>query len=547
MGVKKKYKLKKTKIGIFIILPIVLIALGVGVFFIYQNNQELKDIQNHYFEFALTRKKSYLYNKQHKKVAEIKKEFPLALEKIKITSHNQKYFKLKDLDYYVYYEDLKQGKEIKDNTKEYQIPFNKNVISKKKTILGNKDIIFLQGCNIPLSYETETSYFVSFQNQLLEIQKNESIQTKEVENTKEKASDHISVFYYEEISDNCTHINCTTTEHFKEEINLLKENGYYTITKEDFEKVINHYIRVKEKAIFLTTTLPQENTKALQEELNITLETVDDRENVKYYSTNKTTNSNTTKEFVDRYQLKNFTPLENVLKMAQGEEIKEATDENQRVAVLNYHFFYDASAGEACNESICLDTGVFREELQYLKNNHYKTLSMDEYKRWMYNEIEIPTRSVLITVDDGALGTGKENGNKLIPMIEEFRMNATLFLIAGWWPIENYLSPNLDIQSHTYDMHLYGSCGRGQINCATYEEAKIDLEKSLQIIGNNDSFCFPFYMYSNTSIQAVKDTGFKLAFVGGMRKSSRKDNKYLIPRYPIHSDITMNQFISYVS
>jgi hypothetical protein len=54
-------------------------------------------------------------------------------------------------------------------------------------------------------------------------------------------------------------------------------------------------------------------------------------------------------------------------------------------------------------------------------------------------------------------------------------------------------------------------------------------------------------MYSNTSLQAVKDVGFKLSFVGGMRKSSRKDNKYLIPRYPIHSDISLDQFISYVS
>ena len=31
-----------------------------------------------------------------------------------------------------------------------------------------------------------------------------------------------------------------------------------------------------------------------------------------------------------------------------------------------------------------------------------------------YGEIELPARSVLITIDDGALGTGTHNGNKLI-------------------------------------------------------------------------------------------------------------------------------------
>jgi peptidoglycan/xylan/chitin deacetylase (PgdA/CDA1 family) len=172
---------------------------------------------------------------------------------------------------------------------------------------------------------------------------------------------------------------------------------------------------------------------------------------------------------------------------------------------------------------------------------------MNEFKRWMYGEIELPSKSVLITIDDGAMGTGKHNGNKLIPLLEEYKMHATLFLIAGWWDIENYRSPYLDIQSHTFDMHQYGTCGRGQLNCATYEQAKADLQKSIEVIGNTDSFCFPFYMYSDTSLRAIKDMGFQIAFVGGMRKASRSNNKYLIPRYPIHSAITLNDFISYVS
>ena len=81
----------------------------------------------------------------------------------------------------------------------------------------------------------------------------------------------------------------------------------------------------------------------------------------------------------------------------------------------------------------------------------------------------------------------------------------------------------------------------------SYEQGKADVQKSIDIIGNNDSFCFPFYMYSDTSLQVIKDLGFKLAFVGGSRKATRKSNKFLIPRYPIHDGITLNQFISMVS
>ena len=66
-----------------------------------------------------------------------------------------------------------------------------------------------------------------------------------------------------------------------------------------------------------------------------------------------------------------------------------------------------------------------------------KTLKMSEFKKWMFGEIELAEKSVLITVDDGAKGTGKHNGNKLIPILEEYNMNATLFLITGWWSVEN--------------------------------------------------------------------------------------------------------------
>ena len=547
---KKKYKLK-AKTGKILLLGIILIIIGIGATFFILQQQEIAKINSHFFEYAKTAKETSLYNKKRQKIATIVKDFPIELEEKKVTATNQKYFKLKNTNYYIYYEDIKKGtKSEKLELGNNQMIQNRNVTSSKKVVLTKDEknqITFLKDLNLPIVSEDETKYSVLFQQKLLELEKGKEIELKQVQNTEEKQAEHISVLYFEDISDVCNDYNCTTTEHFKEEWNALKEIGYYTITKQEFEKYINHYIQLKDKAIFLTTSAPVEKIKPFADELQITIETIESRENVKYFSTNKTTTLESTKDFVDRYQIRNTTPTENIIKMANGEEIKEATDENQSIPVLNYHFFYDAAGGESCNESICLDTAKFREHLQYLKDNQYKTLTMDEFKKWMYGEIELPSKSILITVDDGAMGTGKHNGNKLIPMIEEFNMNATLFLIAGWWGIDNYQSPNLDIQSHTYDMHQYGSCGRGQINCATYEEAKADLEKSIAIIQNTDSFCFPFYMYSNTSIQAIKDTGFKMAFVGGSVNAKRSNNKYLIPRYPIHSNISLNRFIDIVS
>ena len=225
---------------------------------------------------------------------------------------------------------------------------------------------------------------------------------------------------------------------------------------------------------------------------------------------------------------------------------KKAT-KGQTIPVLNYHFFYE-SWDEGCHENLCVSMDKFRQQMKYLKDNNYYTLTIDEFKKWMYGEIEVPEKSVLITIDDGAHGTSKINGNHLIPLLEEYQIHATLFLITGWWDISNYQSKYLDVESHTNNLHYEAKCGfRSKVNCVSYDELLSDLKKSIEVTKSTTAFCFPFYESSETSLKAVKDAGFKIAFVGGNRKASRSDNKYRIPRFPIHDDTSLESFIKKIS
>ena len=83
--------------------------------------------------------------------------------------------------------------------------------------------------------------------------------------------------------------------------------------------------------------------------------------------------------------------------------------------------------------------------------------------------------------------------------------------------------------------------------CSSYEEVLNDLKKSIEVTGSTNAFCFPFYVYNESTINAVKEAGFKLAFVGGNYKATRSSNKYLIPRFHVYGDITMDEFISYIA
>ena len=231
--------------------------------------------------------------------------------------------------------------------------------------------------------------------------------------------------------------------------------------------------------------------------------------------------------------------------------VVENMNENQQIAVLNYHFFYDSEKGESCSDSNCIDAKDFKAQLSYLKDNGYKALTMQEFKDWKYGDIELPEKSVLITIDDGALGTGIQNGNKLIPILEEYKMHATLFLITGWWSIDNYKSEYLDIESHTNDMHTERVCegvSRGaKMLCLSKNEVLEDLKRSISVTNSKLAFCFPFYAYTDETIDDVKQAGFSLAFIGGGRKAMRRVDPYHIPRYQIKQQTSLDQFIKYVS
>ena len=219
------------------------------------------------------------------------------------------------------------------------------------------------------------------------------------------------------------------------------------------------------------------------------------------------------------------------------------------VAVLNYHFFYK-SASEACGGHNCLHVDKFEEQLKYLHDNNYKTLTMEEFRAWMYGEIDVPTNSVLITVDDGGCGTGRNNGNHLIPLLEKYQMHATLFLITGWWSIDNYRSPWLDVESHSHNLHFEKYCDgvtRGaKMLCLSHDEVLEDLQKSIAVTGSSKAFCYPFYSYNEEAIKTVQEAGFALAFAGSARKATRNVNKYAIPRYQVLSSTSLDKFISWV-
>lgn len=224
---------------------------------------------------------------------------------------------------------------------------------------------------------------------------------------------------------------------------------------------------------------------------------------------------------------------------ANNTDLEEASG----VPVTVYHFIY--LEGESfCNESICHSESQIRGHFNYLKENNFFTLTTTELRLYMENKLRVPKKSILITIDDGSRAWN------FIPLLEEYKVNATLFLISGWYDTKLFQSPYLELASHTHNLHTPGVCAGGQgspLKCLNKTELLADLRTSRQVLNNTEAFCFPFYEYNDYGISALQEVGFKMAFIGGYRKAVRGDNLFKIPRIPLNMYTTVTQYANYIN
>ncbi|MBQ6498089.1 MAG: polysaccharide deacetylase family protein [Bacilli bacterium] len=550
---KKKYKLKHKKVILITCLCLIILIAGMAYFVnkTYEDNI-LKTLKANYNQYIITNKKSNLYNKNYKKIGTISSGYYLELTKISNLTSKNKYLQIKDTPYYLSYKDIKKSKkqEVKETTNiSYYLSINKKLKTKRNITLekGKKKITLNNGLTTNLDSIDDQYYYISFLGDNFKVKKNNSM--KVIGNSKDDKS-HVSVILYNKINTNCSDDTCFHPNSVKAHITRLKKDGYYFITFDDYTRYLKEYINLKDKAVLLVTNDSNDYLKKIEEDTKVKVTSIKDNKGLKFTNNNKVSTRKDKLNSISNYYPKKYMIIDEYLKMGQGLDITDDGGKNTatEIAVVNYHFFYSAEKKESCNESICLDTKKFEEELKWLQENHYKTLTINEFADWKEGYIELPVKSVLLTIDDGAMGTGKHNGNKLIPLLEKYKEHATLFLITGWWSLSNYQSPYLDVQSHTHNLHFEARCadGRGMVACSDYKTVKKDLEQSLKVLGDKTSFCFPFYSSDSESLQALKELGFRVAFVGGNTKATRSQNNLLITRYPILSDITLQNFISMV-
>lgn len=216
------------------------------------------------------------------------------------------------------------------------------------------------------------------------------------------------------------------------------------------------------------------------------------------------------------------------------------TNENIGVPVLYYHSVDPSEANE-----VIISPEKLREELTFIKDSGYTTLTMSELNDYILNNAPIPEKSIVITFDDGYA----DNYANAFPILKELDMKATIFVISNFTDKDGYYMTSqqikemsdygIDIQSHT--------ASHAHLNQLTYEEQLNELKTSkekLESITEKPviSIAYPFGDYDDNTILASKEAGYSLSFNTNRGLSDRTDNPLSLNRIYVSSLYSIEQF-----
>ena len=235
------------------------------------------------------------------------------------------------------------------------------------------------------------------------------------------------------------------------------------------------------------------------------------------------------------------------------------------VCVLMYHdIFYKNELPKKfidkhgnINDNCIITAENFKNQMDFLKENNYYTLNLDEFYNFVVNGAEIPKKSVLITFDDGR----KSSYINAYPILKDNNFNAVMFLVTSKIPDKtsefnpkkyqrmsydeiNNSKDVFEYASHTHKMHEKEN-NMAYLLIKPQEDIKNDLVESLKYV-DKPYFAYPYGNYNKNLFNIIKESGFKMAFATTKGKVRTGDNPFCIHRYMIKEKYSMNKFKRFV-
>lgn len=229
-----------------------------------------------------------------------------------------------------------------------------------------------------------------------------------------------------------------------------------------------------------------------------------------------------------------------------------------KLPILMYHSVTDNSAKTG---KYVMSQNAFEEDMKYLKDRGYNTVSAKQLIKYVYLGEDLPENPVVLTFDDGMYN----NKECVLPVLEKYDYTA-IFSVVGSYADEytennivntdySYLrwsdiselseNPRIEFGNHSYAFHSisrkrYGTKKNKNESLLDYVNAFYqDTEKLQSEFLTNCNFkpviyTYPFGSYSKESLKVLKKMGFLVTFScfeGVNTITHDSDCLYMLKRY----------------
>nr|WP_244186122.1 polysaccharide deacetylase family protein [Xenorhabdus ishibashii] len=225
------------------------------------------------------------------------------------------------------------------------------------------------------------------------------------------------------------------------------------------------------------------------------------------------------------------------------------------IPLLTYHhILLDKKNKRFRHTSTTTSLTAFREQMAYLRQAGYITISLYELEDYLNSDINLPAKVVGLTFDDGL----KSVYRYAYPILQENGQKATLFIISSrvkrhpqkWEPdslqflslSELYAMKDVfDFQSHTHFLHRLAKNKHPILYSRSYHNILYDFEHSRRALSQFNPhvlyLSYPFGGYNPKAMKAAKQAGFHLAVTTVKGKVKLGDNPFSLKRlYILRTD-----------
>jgi peptidoglycan/xylan/chitin deacetylase (PgdA/CDA1 family) len=188
---------------------------------------------------------------------------------------------------------------------------------------------------------------------------------------------------------------------------------------------------------------------------------------------------------------------------------------------------------------------AFEEQVAYLTNNGYHTITFAELVGAFNGEVTLPEKPVIITFDDG----WDDIYNVAYPILKQYGQRATFFIpsnwvenldgVVSWAQVEEMSAGGMEIGSHSVT-HPYLTTADPEWRKYEIEGSKATLEEHVK--KPVTAFAYPFGLYDDTVIADLKAAGYLTACTIDPGATATPDNLLTLPRTWVYDWTTIDDF-----